>query len=499
MDREIKYIFLIILTVITFALLTLWMVYINIDKSKYLYRFLYQKKQTELKKKINQFELLLINHNIDILKQIIEKKNTIVESDRFQSQVISEIIVLDKNGDVLFPETIDSLLKQILLGISSGFFSQQETVSGFIPKTISIKNIEYQTNLTFLPDNRIAVFIFNLDFIRNSLFQDFCRRHNLLLDITMKDVNIKMEDKLDLDFQYFFPFWKILIKEPEFIEFNRLKKSEIIRNYILTLIILVTIILCFALFIYFIFKENAFIKNRTEFLSQFSHQLKTPLASIRLYTETLLRKINNRETSEYILIINNEAKKLFDTISNTLNLTKIETKKNYTMQICNLKTLFEDIINDFQPVLKKKNMPVTLNLNSTKELHADMHALKIAFSNIIDNCIKYSASESELRIDLYKERKYFRINIRDYGVGMENDQLKKIFKPFYRISNDHNNQIDGSGIGLYLTKKILKAHNAKIKILSKVNKGTIFIIRLPSKKIKYIIKKRTEFEKDISC
>lgn len=236
-------------------------------------------------------------------------------------------------------------------------------------------------------------------------------------------------------------------------------------------------------------KTNEIIKNqnkkiieadkvKTKFLSHVSHELRTPLNSIIGFSELLqnpkLGNLNQKQT-EFVKDIQSAGIHLLGMINEILDISKLESG---TMKL-NLRTFditncIEETLNILKPLYEKKNLKIEKILNNSK-ITADYQKLQQVLFNIINNAIKFSPENETITISTTSTKKFLEIKIKDNGIGIAPKNHKKIFKKFEQI----NSTKDSTGLGLTISKELIKMHNGKISLISELNKGCEFVIKLP--------------------
>lgn len=229
-------------------------------------------------------------------------------------------------------------------------------------------------------------------------------------------------------------------------------------------------------------------RRRIQFVSDASHELKTPLSSIKLMADSILQNpdIPREQTREFLTDINNEADRLNRIINRLLSITRLDTQAEggeYKTEPVNLAEFIEDIIKTLRPLAAKSD--VTLKLEGEKDVFflADKDSLFQAIYNICDNAIKYTNPEGEINIFLEKSAENAIIRIRDNGVGMSAEDTEHIFERFYRVDKARSRETGGTGLGLAIANAAVKAHGGHIEVISELNMGSEFIIVLPLKSV----------------
>lgn len=210
------------------------------------------------------------------------------------------------------------------------------------------------------------------------------------------------------------------------------------------------------------------IRAKEQLLIDISHELRTPLTRIKFGLElgTPKEKIN-----EDVIEIENMVKKILDYYRNEYYFLKINLSKT------NLLTLIESLILTFD---LQKNRIDFLNFTNYKDvliINADEEKLKIAFRNLINNALKFSPEDKNIIISINESEKYYEIAFKDYGEGIKEEEIYKIFEPFARIDSSRSKKTGGYGLGLAIVKKIIDLHNAIIEVKSKENEGTEMIVK----------------------
>ena len=224
-------------------------------------------------------------------------------------------------------------------------------------------------------------------------------------------------------------------------------------------------------------------ESREEFVSNVSHELKTPLASMKVLADALnsMPDLPVEQYQEFMQDISQEIDRENSIITDLLSLVKLDRKaENLNIETVNINDLLEMLIKRLKPIADLKN--VHLILDSFRPVNAEIDQTKIALalSNIIENAIKYNNPEGGwVRISLNADQKYFYVTIADSGIGIPEEAQDHIFERFYRVDKSHSREIGGTGLGLAITRNAIVMHRGAIRVYSKPNEGTTFSIRLP--------------------
>ncbi len=225
-------------------------------------------------------------------------------------------------------------------------------------------------------------------------------------------------------------------------------------------------------------------KGRTQFIGDVSHELKSPLASIKALIDSLLYGEDNIEVyKEYLRDIDSEIDRLSDLVKSLLSLTKIEEKG-----IKKTDTPLEEIVQDAMKILKplsdKYDVTVSLDMDGQPRVMCDREYIRMALINLIDNALKYrDVNKTDKKVGLIgmNRRSGYELKIVDNGIGIKEEEIDSIFKKFYRSDLSRSRDTGGAGIGLSIVSRIMEVHGWKIIVDSKVGEGTTISIFIPQK------------------
>ncbi|APF18167.1 sensor histidine kinase [Caldithrix abyssi] len=223
------------------------------------------------------------------------------------------------------------------------------------------------------------------------------------------------------------------------------------------------------------------------FIANFTHELKSPLASIQLYLETMSRrKIDAKTQKEFLGRMLQDTQRLKRVIDAILDISQIEQrKKMFNRELVSVKDTFPQLIKSSQQQFKIPDENIRLKVECDGFVKIDRDAFQIVFSNLVDNAIKYSAGNLQIDIRIFKQGKNLIIEFSDHGIGIHKEDQKQIFQKFFRVSRSHLPDIRGTGLGLYHVREIIRGHEGKITVFSPgIGKGTTFTIALPLINIK---------------
>lgn len=226
--------------------------------------------------------------------------------------------------------------------------------------------------------------------------------------------------------------------------------------------------------------------SRQEFVSNVSHELKTPLTSMKVLADS----INSMEDApielyrEFMADIGNEVDRETKIINDLLSLVKMDkSAADLNISNVNMNELLEQILKRLKPIADRSN--IELVLESFRPVSADVDEVKItlAFTNLVENAIKYNKQEGWVHVSLNADHQYFYLKVEDSGIGIPEDELEHIYERFYRVDKSHSREIGGTGLGLAITRSAILMHRGAVKVFSTEGEGTIFNVRIP---LKYI-------------
>jgi two-component system phosphate regulon sensor histidine kinase PhoR len=218
------------------------------------------------------------------------------------------------------------------------------------------------------------------------------------------------------------------------------------------------------------------------FIANVTHELKSPLASITLYLETLkMRKVPHKHLIEFIDMMLKDANRLNNIITAILKISAMEQKKEiFKVHIHIADEIIRTILEEIRMHFKLSDRALLLEGSAPYKCVIDPNALHIVFNNLVDNSIKYNINSPEIRINLSSTTKSILVEFSDNGIGITPKEQKKLFRKFHRIENKNIPNVQGTGLGLYWVKEIIKFHAGSIRIHSDgLGHGTRFIIELP--------------------
>jgi signal transduction histidine kinase len=256
------------------------------------------------------------------------------------------------------------------------------------------------------------------------------------------------------------------------------------RNLLLLILMFSLLVVGILMILRMTAKEMELAAAKAAFVSNVSHELKTPLSLIRLFVELLeTNRINPEKWQEYLKVISKETRRLTELINNILDFAAIEAgRKKYQFAPINLTEVVADVVQNYSLVLNESGFTVKTHFSKQLPLiKADRAAIEQAVLNLLNNAVKYSPQEKYIEISVNQaDAETVKVDIADRGIGISFSEQKKIFEKFYRSggTNDVHN-VKGSGLGLSLVKHIIEAHQGGVFVKSEKGKGSTFTLWLP--------------------
>ena len=224
-------------------------------------------------------------------------------------------------------------------------------------------------------------------------------------------------------------------------------------------------------------------KIRFQFLSVLSHELKAPLNAIEGYLRMMQEREGGNDIEAYDKIIEKSMNRIHgmrNLIMDCLDFTRIRFEKQKDkIKETDLAKIARACINTIQPYAIQKNVSIFMHADEAVILEVDPEDFEIIFNNLISNAVKYNKENGRVDVTIKMEEKNVRIIVADTGIGITEDDIPKLFREFVRLKNDKTKNISGSGLGLSIIKRVIELYDGSIKIKSKLNEGSSFIIKIP--------------------
>ena len=223
-------------------------------------------------------------------------------------------------------------------------------------------------------------------------------------------------------------------------------------------------------------------KSRQEFVSNVSHELKTPLTSMKVLADSLIMQENvpNELYQEFMTDIAAEIDRENRIISDLLTLVKLDkTDGEMNIETIDVNALLELLMKRLRPIARQHNIEVILESNRPIQAEVDEVKITLALSNLVENAIKYNKENGWVRVILDADHQYFTVMIEDSGMGIPEESIEHIYERFYRVDKSHSKEIGGNGLGLAITRNVILMHRGTIQVSSIEKEGTTFLVRIP--------------------
>ena len=227
--------------------------------------------------------------------------------------------------------------------------------------------------------------------------------------------------------------------------------------------------------------------SRQEFVSNVSHELKTPLTSMKVLADSLLMQedVPLELYQEFMGDITEEIERENKIINDLLSLVKMDRKSSdLNVKSENINELVERILKRMRPIAAQQNVEVIFESFRPVTAEVDEVKFTLALSNLVENAIKYNREEGSVQVSLNADHKYFYVKVADTGIGIPQDSLDRIFERFYRVDKSHSREIGGTGLGLAIARSAIIMHRGAVKVHSEEGVGTTFTVRIP---LNYIV------------
>lgn len=226
-------------------------------------------------------------------------------------------------------------------------------------------------------------------------------------------------------------------------------------------------------------------ESRQEFVSNVSHELKTPMTSMKVLSDSLIQQgdvgeVPNQLYREFMVDIGAEIDRENKIINDLLELVKMDrSSPDIHIEETNINDLVNLILKRLRPIGSKRG--IELVLDSYKPIIADVDRtmMTLAISNLVENGIKYNKENGWVHVTLNSDSAYFFIKVEDSGIGIPKKDQERVFERFYRVDKSHSREIGGTGLGLAITKSAIQMHHGQIRVYSQEGEGTTFTVRVP--------------------
>ena len=220
-------------------------------------------------------------------------------------------------------------------------------------------------------------------------------------------------------------------------------------------------------------------KEKNDFINDFSHELKTPIVSIRGFARLIAKgNLSDEEEKEYLSIIVSESDRLIDLTASTLMLDRLGSNLEIEMRYYNLSEQLRKTVLLLQNDWEKKDVEIEANFEDF-DVYSNEELTSQLFLNVLQNAVKFSNPHGKIEMGIKKTDKHLHVLIRDYGVGMDDETKRRMYDKYFR--GDKSRSTPGNGLGLSTVKKISELLNLDLKVVSEPNKGTLFTVSFKNK------------------
>jgi two-component system phosphate regulon sensor histidine kinase PhoR len=251
-----------------------------------------------------------------------------------------------------------------------------------------------------------------------------------------------------------------------------------------SLLLTMAILFSFAITVFIMFRQKRLSEIRNDFISNMTHELKTPISTISLASQMLGDNsipVELKNTSHISKIISEECRRLGSQVEKVLQTSVFDKGKiRLRLTEVNMHEIISGVVDNFSIQVKSRSGKITTSLKAQNfMLHADQVHITNVMSNLLDNAIKYTTREPEISVETENVMEFFVITVKDNGIGISRGDQKRIFEKFYRVPTGNIHTVKGFGLGLSYVKMVTEAHNGYVEVQSELYQGSAFKIFLP--------------------
>lgn len=257
--------------------------------------------------------------------------------------------------------------------------------------------------------------------------------------------------------------------------------------WIVTAIVLLLVLIGLSVSLVYLYKQKFLNELQRDFVNNFTHEFKTPLAVMKIASDVLVQPEITRQPgrlTKYAAVIKEQTEHLQNQVERLLKTASSESKNIIVhKESCDLNDIIAHAIDQLEPLIKDKNAEVHFSPDEEAPVvQVDRVHLQLVIINLVENALKYSNGAPYISIEVHHEPNgFYSVSVKDKGIGIEEKNFKYLFKKFYRVPTGNVHQVNGFGLGLNFVKKIIDAHDGKIILKSVQGVGTEFKILLPEK------------------
>lgn len=229
-------------------------------------------------------------------------------------------------------------------------------------------------------------------------------------------------------------------------------------------------------------RMKALDDSRQEFVANVSHELKTPITSVKVLADSLLAQPDAPAElyREFLADIATEIEREDKIINDLLALVKQDKSvAEMNISVVNLNALTEIILKRLRPIARKNNIEITMISKRQVTAEVDEVKMSLILTNLVENAIKYNREQGRVEVSLDADHQFFTIQVKDTGIGIPQEHLSQIYERFYRVDKSHSKEIGGTGLGLAITRSAVLLHRGSIKAESVEGEGTTFTVKIP--------------------
>lgn len=353
---------------------------------------------------------------------------------------------------------------------------QQVSGNYFMVNVAGTADPDHLQNLLLIEFNNYNI---NLDF-------QFAVYDCFLDSVQWRSYSMRTRQNLETVEQVNFPKVKMAPDSHKFAVYFPSKNIYIARQLGVMIYSSIGILIVIGFFVYIvfvIFKQKRLSEMKTDFINNMTHEFKTPIATIQVSSDALLRNTNTtnpEKVSTYATIIKDETNRLKGQVEQILKIAMVDNPKNkMKMEQFDFNQMIRDIADNMMVRIENAKCKLDIHLDAKHAIiEGDRdHFINVMY-NLVDNALKYSKENPYLRIRTFNKKSKLVVEIEDHGIGIPKDAQKHIFEKFFRVPTGNVHNVKGFGLGLSYVKKIVESHHGKIYLHSTPGKGTTFTIHL---------------------
>ena len=389
------------------------------------------------------------------------------------------------------------ILSQVETDLRTGSHSESPSLNISREEGDSTLQLGFSTlPLIFQQYQLLAVgYKFENDYILSDLFPEILTSVELGKDVFVgilseKDSSLFIQQNLPIsnylvaeNFNQLFVSWQVALFDRSGKSIEQLTRNERVLYLVLFTGIIFIMIIGIVFMVRAVIHESEVSRMKSEFVSNVSHELKTPLALIRMFGETLDEGIvtDEKKRREFYSIIRKESERLSHLINNVLDFSRMDTgAKEYYFEESDLVKVVKSSLEAYKFHIRENGFEIESELpDEAVMLKIDKDAISQALLNLFSNAVKYSGERKYIKVEVCRNSSLALISVADQGVGIPKEERKKIFEKFYRVQAAKGEEKGGSGLGLTLVKHIVEAHGGTIEVESVVGEGSKFTLRIP--------------------